>query len=67
MAMYGAGDSVRWRTAIEHQIVGGTVLRVKRKLLPFWGVKYLVQYRVHDLDFDYHYNATKWLGEWRLF
>lgn len=57
------GDRVTVRARFGGQVWTGVILKRKINLL---GFRYLVQYRVHDLDYDYHYTTTKWYGSGRL-
>jgi hypothetical protein len=57
------GDRVYIRSRFNGSLFTGDILKIRRTL---FGKSYLLQYRVHDLDFDYHYETTKWFNGKRL-
>lgn len=41
----------------------GRVISIKPTI---FGNRYLIEYRIHNLDYDYHYTAITWRMWWRI-
>lgn len=57
------GDSVIVRGAFGQSHRTGTIVKSKKTL---FGMKYLIEYGVHDISCDIHYKESMWFSERRL-